>query len=114
MNRLITPLCFKPLCLTSVLLTASADPDPGGAVSAAAGATERHGLHQPRGQPAGPDCHGGRHQRRHRETTGLPALLTPLPPGLPACLPAQAEGRSWGGVGGEGRGLCGGGMEGRS
>lgn len=59
-----------------------ADPDSGGAVSAAAGAAECNGLHQPRGQPASPDRHRGRHQRRHRKTTGLPALLTPRPPEL--------------------------------
>lgn len=52
-----------------------ADPDTRGAVPVPAGPAQRHGLHQPRGQPAGSHRHRGRHQRRHRETSGLTALV---------------------------------------
>lgn len=51
------------------------DPDPRSAVPVPAGPAQRHGLHQPRGQPAGPHCYRRRHQCCHWETAGLTALL---------------------------------------
>lgn len=51
------------------------DPNPRGSVPDPAGPVECHGLHQPRGQPAGPHCYWRRHQRRYWETAGLTALV---------------------------------------
>lgn len=51
------------------------DPDPRGTVPVPAGPAECHGLHQPRGQPAGPHCYWRRHQCRYWETAGLTALI---------------------------------------
>lgn len=41
------------------------EPDPRGSVPVSAGPAERNGLHQPRGQPAGPHCYWRRHQCRY-------------------------------------------------
>lgn len=73
---------FTPVCkekrnspLIYSIKCARVGPDPRSAVPVPVGSAERHGLHQPRGQPSGPHCYWRRHQRRYRETAGLTALV---------------------------------------